>query len=194
MDVINLNAEHKRHLLELARGSIRRGLEGGGPVRPLVHDYDSPLRAIRAVFTTLTLEGRLRGCIGTTEALSPLVTAVADSAYSAAFRDPRFTPLPPEEYAGIEVSLSLLTPAEPLAFESERGLLAQIRPGLHGLTIAAGGRKATFLPSVWEQITAPEEFLLHLKHKAGLAADQSLEQAWVYTTLSIREETVRGDG
>jgi len=58
---------------------------------------------------------------------------------------------------------------------------------VHGLTIAGHGRKATFLPSVWEQIETPAEFLLHLKHKAGLAPDAVPEQAWVYTADYISE-------
>jgi AmmeMemoRadiSam system protein A len=180
-----LNADHQRSLLELAHASIRRGLTGAGPLQPKPADYDAPLQAQRAAFTTLILQQRLRGCIGTTEAVAPLVIAVAESAYSAAFHDPRFTPLTTEEYERIDLSLSLLSIPEPLEFESEDELLAQLQPGVLGLTIAGGGRKGTFLPSVWEQIHSPVEFLQHLKRKAGLGGDLTLEQAWRYTTESF---------
>lgn len=180
-----LNADYQRSLLQLAHASIRRGLAGAGPLQPNPADYDALLQVQRAAFTTLTLQNRLRGCIGTTEAVAPLVVAVAESAFSAAFHDPRFTPLTTAEYERIDLSLSLLSVPEPLEFESEEDLLAQLQPGVHGLTIAGGGRKGTFLPSVWEQIHSPVEFLQHLKSKAGLEGSRSLEQAWRYTTESF---------
>jgi AMMECR1 domain-containing protein len=31
-----------------------------------------------------------------------------------------------------------------------------------------GGRRGTFLPSVWESLTEPSDFLQHLKQKSGL--------------------------
>lgn len=181
-----LRAEHKRSLLDVARASIRAGLEGAGPLHPALQAYAPPLHAPRAVFTTLERHGKLRGCIGTTEAAAPLVAAVADSAFKAAFEDPRFPPLRHEEYAALDLSLSLLSPPDALQFDSEQTLLAQVRPGVHGLTIAARGRKATFLPSVWDQIATPAGFLQHLKRKAGLAPDEAVERAWVYTAEYIK--------
>ena len=180
-----INPDHQHRLLELAHASIRRGLTGAGPLQPDPSDYDPPLQVQRAALTTLTLQQRLRGCIGTTEAVAPLVIAVADSAYSAAFRDPRFAPLTSTEYEQIDLSLSLLSAPEPLEFESEEDLLALLQPGVHGLTITGIGRKATFLPSVWDQIPSPAEFLQQLKRKAGLAGEHALEQAWRYTTESF---------
>ena len=81
--------------------------------------------------------------------------------------------------------MSLLSPPEPLAFDSEQALLAQLQPGVHGLTIAGGGRKGTFLPSVWDSIASPTDFLGQLKIKAGLQRDMPPQQAWRYTTESF---------
>ena len=75
------------------------------------------------VFITLKLHGQLRGCIGTTEATMPLINAVAQYAYAAAFSDPRFESLSADEYKQVEISLSILTPATPLLFEDEQDLL-----------------------------------------------------------------------
>lgn len=183
-----LHPEHRQTLVEIAHASIRRGLGGEGPLRPDPGAYAPPLQALRAAFTTLSLEGNLRGCIGTTEAVSPLIAAVADSAFSAAFHDPRFSPLTQAEYERVELSLSLLSTPKPLVFASEQELLAQIRPGVHGLTIARGASKGTFLPSVWEQITSPTAFLQHLKRKAGMGEAEVPEQAWTYTTESVTEK------
>jgi AmmeMemoRadiSam system protein A len=96
---------------------------------------------------------------------------VASNAYSAAFEDPRFAPLERGEFERLDIHLSLLSAPEPIQFGSEKDLLAQIRPSLDGLVLEEGARRGTFLPSVWEQLPDPVEFLRHLKRKAGLPAD-----------------------
>ncbi len=110
----------------------------------------------------------MRGCIGTLEAFRPLAEDIAHNAYAAAFQDPRFPPVDASEVDGLDIHLSLLTPAEPMSFQSEQDLLVQLRPGVDGLILAEGGRRGTFLPSVWEQLPEPAQFLEHLKLKAGL--------------------------
>jgi AmmeMemoRadiSam system protein A len=160
-----------RPLLDVARASIRSGVERGRPLRPDPLAYPAPLRELRASFVTLHLEAELRGCVGGLEPVRPLVADVAEHAFAAAFRDPRFPPVAAAELAGLEVHVSVLSPLEPLAFASEDDLLAQLRPGVDGLLLEAGGRRGTFLPAVWEQLPEPREFLRQLKRKAGLAPD-----------------------
>jgi hypothetical protein len=166
-----LGAAERRTLLDLARSSIRHGLSHHRPqpVEPL--DFSAALRAPRAVFVTLSREGRLRGCIGHLEACQALVQDVAENAFSAAFRDPRFPPLGADELAGLEIHISVLSPPEPLPVTSEADLLRQIRPGVDGLILEDRGHRGTFLPAVWESLTLPEQFLAHLKQKAGLPPD-----------------------
>jgi len=130
--------------------------------------FPAALRAERACFVTLKRHGELRGCIGHLEACAPLVCDVVENAFSAAFRDPRFAPLTPPELEDLEIHISVLTPAEPIAFDSEAELLRQIRPFVDGLILEEGLHRGTFLPSVWEQLPEPEQFLRHLKLKAGL--------------------------
>jgi AmmeMemoRadiSam system protein A len=157
-------------LLRIARRSIESGLDGTA-LRIRAEEFSASLRAIRASFVTLEIDGRLRGCIGTLDARRPLVEDVAHNAYNAAFDDPRFPPLRRVELAAVEIHLSLLSLPEPIAFQSEQDLLAQIRPRVHGLVLEEGRRRGTFLPSVWEQLPDPVEFLRHLKRKAGLPED-----------------------
>jgi AmmeMemoRadiSam system protein A len=176
-------------LLEVARGSIRSGIERGRPLRPDPFAYSEPLRALRATFVTLELDGQLRGCMGGLEPLRALVEDVAEHAFAAAFRDPRFRPLAVVELARLDLQVSILSPLEPLCAASEQDLLAQLRPGVDGLLIEAGGRRGTFLPAVWEQLPEPPEFLRHLKRKAGLAPDFWSDALAVsrYTVASIGE-------
>ena len=121
-----------------------------------------------AAFVTLTIDGQLRGCIGSLEAWRPLREDVRANAVAAAFRDPRFTPLTAAEFERVAVEVSVLSPASPIAFTSRDDLLAQLRPGVDGLILTARGHRGTFLPQVWEELPRPAEFLDHLFLKAGL--------------------------
>lgn len=175
----------QRVVHEIAHDSIRNGLRTGEPLRPDIQEYPGLLGEKRGTFVTLRLNGRLRGCIGNTEAHLPLVQAVADSAFAAAFRDPRFPSLTDEEFRHIDIHISVLSPCREMVFASEQELLQRVRPGIHGVTIAVGKTKATFLPSVWEDLPDPEQFFLRLKQKAGIPADAVPERAWVYTAESF---------
>ncbi|MGD9164848.1 MAG: AmmeMemoRadiSam system protein A [Chromatiales bacterium] len=179
-----LSPQDRETLLDIARRSIRYGLDKGSPLPIGSEDFDAPLRAVRASFVTLNHSGMLRGCIGHLEATLPLVEDVAENAFSAAFRDPRFPALTDAEYAGLELHISVLTPAEPLACDSERDLLRQMRPYRDGLILSEGLRRGTFLPSVWEQLPDPRDFLLHLKRKAGLP-----DEYWSPSLQVYRYET-----
>ncbi len=129
------------------------------------------LAAPGATFVTLRLWGELRGCVGTLAAERPLADDVRVHALAAAFRDTRFAPLMVEEFAELEVEVSLLEPALPLHAANEADAHAALRPGIDGVVLEWRGRRATFLPQVWEQLPRPPEFLAALKHKAGLPAD-----------------------
>lgn len=177
-------AEHYPLLLDIARDSIRHGLQRGGQLSVIAEDYPEVLREKRATFVTLKIDGALRGCIGTLEAHRPLVKDIADNAFAAAFRDPRFGRLSEPEFERLHYHISVLTPPEPMQFEDEADLLRQLRPAVDGLVLEDGPFRGTFLPSVWESLPEPVQFLRHLKQKAGLA-----QQHWS-PTVRIRRYTV----
>ncbi len=163
-----LDVSLRQELLDLARASIKYGLDNGHPLPVDAADYVQELQQERACFVTLNLHGSLRGCIGHLEAVQPLVKDVVDNAYAAAFRDPRFPPLEKRELQGLEIHISILTPAHPLTFASEAELLSMLRPGVDGLILEDGANRGTFLPTVWESLPDPKSFLEQLKVKAGL--------------------------
>ncbi|HEB95866.1 MAG TPA: AmmeMemoRadiSam system protein A [Sedimenticola thiotaurini] len=175
-----LPPQDRRLLLRLARDSIRHGLETGRPLRVVTEEYPATLQERRAAFVTLNRNGALRGCIGHLEAIQPLVDDVAENAFAAAFRDPRFPPLSPDEFDDLEIHISVLTPAHPMTFDSEADLVRQLRPGEDGLILEEGPYRGTFLPSVWESLPRPEEFLRHLKMKAGLPPDHWSDRIRIY--------------
>lgn len=177
---------HKQQLLQLAGESIKKGL-CGETLNVRATDYPEPLRVLRASFVTLHLDENLRGCIGTLEARQTLVEDVASNAYNAAFRDPRFSTLTWPEYERLDIHISVLSLPEPLQFSTEEELLTQLRPRVDGLILEEDYRRGTFLPSVWDQLSDPREFLRQLKHKAGLPPDYWSRRIRVqrYTVESI---------
>lgn len=161
-------------LLGLARQAIATEL--GDDKTPQESCDDDFLQARRGVFVTLTRAGKLRGCIGTLASDEPLYRSIPDCARGAAFRDPRFPPLTRPELSELCVEVSILTEPQPIAAASRDKLLAGLRPGIDGLLIEEDIHRSTFLPQVWEQLPAPEEFLSHLLIKAGLPGDYWSEQ------------------
>lgn len=162
---------HQLFLLDLARASIRHGVQAGRPLAVVLEELADELVVPRASFVTLEKKGRLRGCIGSLEAWRPLAVDVAENAFAAAFRDPRFPPVQSDEVEELEIHLSLLTVPIAMTFSSEGDLLAQLRPGVDGLILSDRQCRGTFLPSVWAELSTPQLFLTQLKRKAGLAAD-----------------------
>jgi MEMO1 family protein len=180
-----LDKKQRDQLLDIARESIACGFESSRPHKVSPDDYSGELCKVRASFVTLKINNQLRGCIGNTEAFQPLVTSIAENAFSAAFRDPRFKPLSQEEFKSIHLSISVLSPQKAIPFESEADLLSQIIPGKDGLTIMKDSRKATFLPAVWESLPGADNFFKQLKLKAGINAGEPVEKGWKYTAESF---------
>jgi uncharacterized protein len=176
-------------LLRIARASIEHGFEHRVPL-PVDCDGLLPaLAAPAATFTTLRLDGELRGCCGRLEASEALARDVAYSAFRAAFADPRFVPVVPEELEVVNLEVSVLSPLEPITFGDEADLLDRLVPGSDGLVIAEGARRATFLPKVWESLPEPRLFLAALKSKCGLPVDYWSDKLEFlrYTTTSYSE-------
>lgn len=187
---ITLTDAHRSTLLNLASQSIEHGLKHRMPLPITVEDHDEVLQRQRASFVTLTLAGKLRGCIGGLTATSPLVEDVVNHAYAAAFDDPRFPKLTASEFAGVGIELSILSPPEPMTFDSEADLLGKLRPGVDGLILQEYHCRGTFLPDVWKQLPEPRLFLSQLKRKAGLLDSywSGSIRVWRYTTEKIEQD------
>jgi AmmeMemoRadiSam system protein B/AmmeMemoRadiSam system protein A len=173
-------------LISIAAGSISSGL-GLAPA-PSV-DGAAWLDQAGATFVTLLRAGELRGCIGSLEAARPIGADVADNALGAAFRDPRFAALTRDEWPLCTVEVSLLSPPKRIQFADEDHLLGLIRAGEDGLILEADGRRATFLPQVWESIADTRRFLDELKRKAGIPASTRLGRCKVarYRVIKWKE-------
>ena len=158
-----------RILLRIARAEIAESLRLSVAEKPL--EVDDWLQQKGACFITLMQQDQLRGCIGTLKAHRALLDDVKANAIAAAFKDTRFSPLTSEEFNTTQIELSLLSPMQTLSFTSEQHALSQLQPGVDGVVFAYGHQRSTFLPQVWQQLPDANNFMAHLKHKAGIATD-----------------------
>jgi len=177
---MTLDPQQRRTLLELGRESIGRGVQERRLPAWDGRALDAALGAERASFVTLTAGGALRGCCGTLVATRPMAEDVWRNAWTSAFSDPRFPPLATAELRHIHLQVSILSPLEPVTARSERDLLLKLRPAIDGLVLELDSARATFLPAVWEQLSDPEQFLGHLKRKAGWPADFWSDRLRIY--------------
>ncbi|RLA85180.1 MAG: hypothetical protein DRG31_03630 [Deltaproteobacteria bacterium] len=169
-EYLGLSEEEKRTLLEIARTVIEsRAL--GKPI-PEFSVTSPKLKEPRGVFVTIKKHGQLRGCIGYVRGIKPLWEAVVDMAQAAAFEDPRFPPVRPEELKDLEIEISVLTPLKEIRGSPEE-ILRRIKIGEHGLMIERPPyHSGLLLPQVaveygWD----PQTFLEETCFKAGLPPD-----------------------
>lgn len=154
--------EERITLLRLAHASIESAMEN----REIALEPPSPhLAEPRGAFTTIYVQGQLRGCVGYVAAVASVFRTVAETARAAAFQDTRFPPLTREEVFQLEVSLSILSSLQSIRAED-------VEVGKHGLLISQHGHRGLLLPQVpvehgWDRIT----FLEQTCYKAGLPPD-----------------------
>ena len=182
-----LDFNSKEILKEIAKKSIEHGLLYNKPWIPYIEDLPKPLQEQKASFVTLTIQDQLRGCIGSIFAQNLLAVDVAENAFNAAFRDPRFSPLKKEEFPLIEIKISVLSPFEKINAKNLKELFSIIREYKDGIYLKSPDGKATFLPDVWEKVPSKEVFIQELYRKAHLATDYPFNKIeWYrYTTESF---------
>jgi len=185
-----LSDEERKYLLRLARQTISNALDGMPLPEIELANLPPALQENGASFVTLTIDGDLRGCIGSLEAFQSLAFDVRDHAYQAAFEDYRFPPLTKVEFPHLQIEISRLTPPVALNYQTPADLPRLLKPGVDGVILQDGLRRATFLPQVWEQLPQPEEFLTHLCVKMGASGDlwrRRLLDVKIYTVEEFHE-------
>jgi len=172
---------NKKILLKIARASILEEFEKKQLINrdELIKEYPF-LSEERATFVTLKINNQLRGCIGSILPRMPLIDDVIYNAKQAAFADPRFPPLTPEEFEQIHLEISILTIPQKLEYENKEDLKRKITKN-DGVILALADKQATFLPSVWEELPVFELFFGHLCMKAGMSGDCLDYHPLIYT-------------
>lgn len=164
-----LSNDAQQQLLRVAVQSIEHGLRHGKALSVDLSGAPPRLRERQACFVTLYRSDDLRGCVGTLEAHEPLLCQVATSAYDAAFRDTRLSPVEAAELDDLTIEISVLSALTDISVATERELFGVLRPGVDGVIVAEGELQATFLPKVWDTFQLPFDFVEQLKRKAGFA-------------------------
>lgn len=183
-----LSEEARRQLLALARGTLEAHFRGEPPPR-LSSDRAETFGDPRAIFVTLRMADRLRGCIGTLAPEGDLSRTVPRFALRAALEDPRFPALTAQELSECTIEISVLTP--PRLLED----VEEIVIGRDGLILEFGGRRGLLLPQVateWEFDRTT--FLAELSRKAGLPPDawrQPGAKLWSFQAEVFSEEERR---
>jgi AmmeMemoRadiSam system protein A len=178
-------AIQRQQLLLLAKKAIVHGVDFCEPIEVDQFPYPDTLLEKKATFVTLTIEGKLRGCMGNLVAHETLVDSVASNAFKAAFDDPRFSGLEPEEIKQLSIHISVLSDIQTIDAQSEQALMEQLVPHADGVILREGTRSSTFLPDVWKKIPTAQEFIKELKRKAGLP-----ENYWSQSLVCERYSTV----
>ena len=166
-----LSDEERGLLLRIARQALAGAVMGQPMSRVNLAELPTRLNEPGASFVTLTIHGLLRGCVGTLEAYQSLAEDVQEHAIAAGLQDYRFPPVQAEELNQIEIEVSRLSEPRPLSYATPQELLQWLRPGVDGVVLRDGMRRATFLPQVWEKLPDPAEFLEHLCAKMGADPD-----------------------
>ncbi len=175
---MSIEPKIQREAVALVRGAIAHHLGASAARKPTSPFFDE----VHPVFVTLHRVGaepeadgtvELHGCIGSFARL-PLSETLARSAVSAAFEDPRATPLSRRDLDDLDVEISFLSTTQPIAFTSEDEARAALRPDVDGVILRyrpphGSERHGLFLPQVWESLPEPRDFLDELKRKAGLS-------------------------
>jgi len=159
---VEYSPEERTLLLQLAHTSIEARLRGE---KPDVIPPNEHLAERRGAFTTLHVDGQLRGCIGYVFPVATLYQTVAETAAAAAFEDPRFPPVGKEEAPRLQIEISVLSPLKPIEAED-------VVVGKHGLVVTYMSRRGLLLPQVplewgWDR----EMFLEQTCIKAGVPPD-----------------------
>lgn len=166
-----LTQEEHEILLSIARNAISKAVNHQPIPFIDLSLLPEPIQQEGASFVTLTIDGDLRGCIGTLQAHQPLALDVQEHAIAAALQDYRFPRVTPSELPHISIEISYLTQPEELRYTAPSDLIRLLRPGIDGVILSDGRHKATFLPQVWEKLPDPKNFLRQLCLKMGASAD-----------------------
>lgn len=181
----SLSHKDQQQLLSIARDNIRSLLYNKKQSSLSEYDPPSSLNENLAAFVTLTIDGKLRGCIGRFISSDPLYKTVHQMSAAAAFQDRRFQPLSKKEFNKTKIEISVLSPLKKIDD------IKDIILGKHGVYIKKGSNTGTFLPQVADgKNWTVEDFLGYIsRDKAGLGwLGWKNAEIFVYEAFVFEEE------
>lgn len=130
--------------VKLARRSLETYVKTGQRLTNLPEDLPTEMTTQQAgAFVSLHKNGQLRGCIGTiAPTCENLAWEIVQNAISACSRDPRFSPVRPNELDELEYSVDVLGAPEPVDSP------AALDPKTYGVIVSCSGRRGLLLPDL----------------------------------------------
>ena len=155
--------------IRLARKTIETYILNG-KILDLPKNIDQEMTAQRAgVFVSIKEDGRLRGCIGTIQAVQDSIAEeIIANAVSASTKDPRFSPIEPWELERLSISVDVLGEKEKIASPD------QLDPTRYGVIVTKGRKRGLLLPNL-EGIDTVEDQIAIAKRKAGIGEEEPVE-------------------
>ncbi|MEJ2314501.1 MAG: AmmeMemoRadiSam system protein A [Nitrospirota bacterium] len=149
-------------LVRLAKESVEACVVKG-QVLTTPEELDEEMQQKAGVFVCLKRGGELRGCIGTISPVTEcLASEVIRNAIAASTEDPRFMPVGEEELDGLEYTVDVLYPPEPVSD------LGELDPKKYGVIVSKGARRGLLLPDL-EGVDTVEMQLHIAMQKAGIS-------------------------
>ncbi len=153
--------------VRLARSTVEQ-LVGGGKVTTTPQELPG-FHQRAGVFVSIKKNGQLRGCMGTVEPVRKNVSEeIMTNAISAAFNDPRFSPITAQELDSLTYSVDVLEQAEPIED------LGELNPQVYGVIVEAKGKRGLLLPNLPGIATAERQVAI-AKEKAGIGPDDLVQ-------------------
>lgn len=155
--------------VQLARRTIEKYIISG---RKLEVPKELPMELYEnraGAFVSIKKDGQLRGCIGTIQAVqASLAEEIIENAVSASVRDPRFSPIEPEELEYLVISVDVLGEPEEISSPEE------LDTERYGVIVTKGRKRGLLLPNL-EGIDTVEEQIAIAKQKAGIGEREEVE-------------------
>lgn len=153
--------------VKLARRSLETYVKTGQRLTSLPEDLPAEMTTQQAgAFVSLHKNGQLRGCIGTiAPTCENLAWEIVQNAVSACSRDPRFSPVRPDELDELEYSVDVLGAPEPVDSP------AALDPKTYGVIVSCGGRRGLLLPDL-DGVDSVEAQLSIALQKGGIRENE----------------------
>lgn len=154
--------------VKLARRSLETYVKTGQRLTSLPEDLPAEMTTQQAgAFVSLHKNGQLRGCIGTiAPTCDNLAWEIVQNAVSACSRDPRFSPVRPDELDELEYSVDVLGAPEPVDSP------AALDPKTYGVIVSCGGRRGLLLPDL-DGVDSVEAQLSIALQKGGIRENET---------------------
>ncbi len=160
--------EREDPYVRLARLTIQEYVRTGRQIE-IPQGLPPELYSSRAgTFVSLKEDGRLRGCIGTIQAVQgSLAEEIIANAVSACSRDPRFPPVEAWEAERLTVSVDVLGETEPIASPEDLDVAR------YGVIVTKGTKRGLLLPNL-EGVDTVEQQIAIAKQKAGIREGEAV--------------------